>query len=384
MTGAKDSESKERTGSNGDTSSKPAASKPIITLTKSVVASSVNGYEKTDDPKVPQPPVITLAKNLTAPPQAPSGWSNNEDIEKLRKEVDALKWLAKRKELEWDKILSLLKLKERSLVQMERRQTIADTVGQELIDRVNTTVPVSSTPMPPPPQSVISQPVTATSMPVISQPPALSTGIPPMRIVRAPVIRAVPTNHILRPLVRQPAGAGTTVVRPLTLRPSTPTVTLRPTVVGQMPVVHGNPLQILRTSGVPQTVTKAVPIVTAGPIKTVPSTIVVTPSTSQVVSKAGDGSIERTGGSSKKPLILTRTAPGTSTILRFNPASGAGPTVVTTKSLACEYCKSKPGNFKCAKCNKIRYCSATCQTSHWPSHAPKCGKSIVKVEPTST
>ena len=61
----------------------------------------------------------------------------NPDIERLRKEVDALKWLAKRKEQEWDKIISLLKLKERSLVQMERKEKMVQMVGQEFLERVH-------------------------------------------------------------------------------------------------------------------------------------------------------------------------------------------------------------------------------------------------------
>ena len=66
----------------------------------------------------------------------------NPDIERLRKEVDALKWLAKRKEQEWDKILSLLKLKERSLVQMERKERMVQIVGQEYLERVHGVTPL--------------------------------------------------------------------------------------------------------------------------------------------------------------------------------------------------------------------------------------------------
>merc|ERR1712029_15355 len=131
-----------------------------------------------------------------------------------------------------------------------------------------------------------------------------------------------------------------------------------------------------------------VPLVAAGTIKNVavsPSVVVnhgggTKPAGSHLVigKAANDVSIER---SNKKPLILTRptsgVAGGANTILRFNPATGASPTVVTSN--ICAYCKTKLGNFLCAKCNKIRYCSASCQTNDWPSHSTKCG---IKTEPT--
>ena len=132
-------------------------------------------------------------------------------------------------------------------------------------------------------------------------------------------------------------------------------------------------------------VTKAIPLVSVGnSIKTMPTSAVTVATTMpQVITNSGQVTLERT----KRPLILTRpgagvaSAPGSTTVLRFNPASGSAPKIVSTKSLqnlVCEYCKSKPGNFLCAKCNLIRYCSPVCQNNHWPTHINLCG---VKTEP---
>ncbi|KAK0446562.1 uncharacterized protein EV420DRAFT_1483997 [Desarmillaria tabescens] len=43
---------------------------------------------------------------------------------------------------------------------------------------------------------------------------------------------------------------------------------------------------------------------------------------------------------------------------------------------ACEFCKKPGGNGVqlrlCSKCQTARYCSTTCQRSHWPTHKPLC------------
>ena len=222
-------------------------------------------------------PRIRVRDNLIKP-TAPK---SEPDIERLRKEIDSLKWLAKRKQQEWDKVLSLLKLKERSLIQLERKQNLVQKVGQDFLDRIE-----------------------ASPVPQQQQQPATS-------LILTPV---TPAQQTVNGLISNP----TTVVAP-------------PVVVNKVLQLSAQPLVAHTSAG-------------------------------------------------QKPIILAR-APQNGTILRFNPAQPqATPTIVSTKSLSvspgpsllCGFCKTKPGDFLCSKCNQIRYCSPSCQKNDWVTHSLIC------------
>ncbi|KAF9020430.1 hypothetical protein BDZ89DRAFT_1203585 [Hymenopellis radicata] len=50
---------------------------------------------------------------------------------------------------------------------------------------------------------------------------------------------------------------------------------------------------------------------------------------------------------------------------------------------ACDHCSKRDTSLKiCSQCHTVRYCSTTCQRSHWPAHKPNCHKgSTVTLKP---
>ena len=60
----------------------------------------------------------------------------DSEVVRLKEEVRALQWLARRKEQEWDQLIRLLKQKEEQLLKTERSQVLANRDAQDKAERL--------------------------------------------------------------------------------------------------------------------------------------------------------------------------------------------------------------------------------------------------------
>ena len=85
----------------------------------------------------PQGPVVKK--------QRPNSSDNDQEIVGLEKEVRALQWLARRKEKEWDQVISLLKQKEEKLIKAQRTRVLIQAEAEHLLSK-HKPVPMSASP----------------------------------------------------------------------------------------------------------------------------------------------------------------------------------------------------------------------------------------------
>ena len=123
-------------------------------------------------------PVFTNGVSPPAPAkkQRPNASENDLEIVSLEKEVRALQWLARRKEREWDQVISLLKQKEERLVKAQRAKVLIQSEAEHLLSKykqpspVLAPAPVPSLPVVVPQQQVLllPAPVTAPARPTLT------------------------------------------------------------------------------------------------------------------------------------------------------------------------------------------------------------------------
>ena len=145
----------------------------------------------------------------------PSSADNDQEILSLEKEVRALQWLARRKEREWDQVISLMKQKEERLMKAQRAKVMIQVEAEHLLTKYKSpatsiNLNTSSVSSPAQPTSVMMS--TSQLQPVI---------VPQQQVLILPsptsMATSTPTSRQIQP---KPATAATLAVKPLT---STPT-----------------------------------------------------------------------------------------------------------------------------------------------------------------
>ena len=174
-------------------------------------------------------PMFSNGGLLSPPPQGPvvkkqrpNAAENDFEILGLEKEVRALQWLARRKEREWDQVISLLKQKEEKLIKAQRTRLLIQADADHLLNKYKhiqsstaTTQPLSS------PASVV-LPGTATMAPVIV--PQQQVLILPSSMTMTSPLSSVNTNNA-RLIQPKPASAAALLsVKPVTSAPTMSTM----------------------------------------------------------------------------------------------------------------------------------------------------------------
>ena len=296
-----------------------------------------------DDP-MNQPPEIAL-KQL------------EDEAAMIKEEVAALKWLAKRKEQEWNSILGLLKKKEEAWLKIKRQAEI--TMNDTGFQKLKALAGVNSSKDPTPTQ--VHKAITST---IISAPSIAATPTPTVKLV-------APTNDInnqqrkvlipvSQPLTPQAIQALSTqgLIKSSSMTPDGKRII----VVKKTPGLNSTAGQV-QVSGAPIQIQGAVGGA-GGTIKILPKNTALNSSNLKVT-----------------PIMInkpTTTVNVATKVVSATPRTVVTPatTVTTAASKAiklCAQCKSKPSKFECGGCSSIWYCSRECQELNWDSHENECG-----------
>jgi len=276
----------------------------------------------------------------------------------LKEEVAALKWLAKRKEQEWNNIIELLKKKEETWLKVKRQAELAAT--DKAFQKFSTVIPNAGMAMGP-----LSNAVTGTSTassggsfssPVMPDPP------PPIQIFRSTASNKTSVSSSA-PVITLASAAGTgnqprKVLRPVS-QPLTPQAIQQLQSQGLLKsggmTADGKRIIIMKKPVTGTTMTQKIQSVSSG---NTPTTFV----------------------------MAARTA-STSTVTKVVMANSSSAMPISAtgqkKNPTCQECKTKPSKFECAGCSKMWYCSKDCQEKNWPKHEKECGltkSTVVKQE----
>ena len=280
----------------------------------------------------------------------------------LKEEVAALKWLAKRKEQEWNNIVELLKKKEETWIKVKRHAELAAT--DKAFQKMSTVIQSGS--IQPTLLSSSSTVMTFTtnssssasnfnSNPVMPEPP------PPIQI------RVNQTSTQNKTIVSNSASV-------INL-PSTAGSNQRKVLVPVSQPLTPQTIEQLKSQG----------LLKSGGLTADGKRII-------VVKKSATGTtiLPRSLSSSSTPttiMMASRTAAGqTPTVTKVVMANSLRSPITATgqikKNPTCQECKIKPSKFECAGCSKMWYCSRECQEKNWPKHEEECGqtKTVVKQE----
>jgi len=278
----------------------------------------------------------------------------------LKEEVAALKWLAKRKEQEWNNIIELLKKKEETWLKVKRQAELAAT--DKAFQKFSTIIPNAG--------AMVGSLSTATgttssasggsfSSPVMPDPP------PPIQIFRSTASNktSVSTSTPVISLASaNAAGTGNQprkVLRPVS-QPLTPQAIQQLQSQGLLKsgglTADGKRIIIMKKPATGTTLTPKIQSVSSG--NTPPTTFVMAPRTAST--------------STVTKVVMANSSSAM-------PISATG----QKKNPTCQECKTKPSKFECAGCSKMWYCSKDCQEKNWPKHEKECGltkSTVVKQE----
>lgn len=283
----------------------------------------------------------------------------------LKEEVAALKWLAKRKEQEWNNIIELLKKKEETWLKVKRQAELAAT--DKAFQKFSTVIPNAGMAMVGGGSLSTGTGTTSSSAsggsfssPVMPDPP------PPIQIFRSTASNKTSVSTAA-PVITLASATGTgnsqprKVLRPVS-QPLTPQAIQQLQSQGLLKsgglTADGKRIIIMKKPAVTgTTLTPKIQSVSSG---NTPTTIVMAP----------------------------RTASASTTVTKVvmaNSSSAAMPISATglKKNPTCQECKTKPSKFECAGCSKMWYCSKDCQEKNWPKHEKECGltkSTVVKQE----
>lgn len=326
--------------------------KPVIQLSKPVAIAPKPIEREPDYFMLNKPPPIAWAlpkSAALAPRQPPTVNSDplNEapdvalkkletEATTLKEEVAALKWLAKRKEQEWNNIVELLKKKEETWLKVKRQAELAMLdKGLHKLKSVNPNVPTTLPSMPDP--------------------------APPVQIRRT-------TPSVVINSASRPQPIVTTVSPASTANAQGPRKVLVPV---SQPLTQQT-IQALSSQG----------LLKSGGLTADGKRIIVV--------KKSVGSMllgQNTITSTPNVVIGTSRTNAGSTVTKVVMASPKGGvvTAVTSSGVkhvikpSCGACK-KPSKFECAGCSKMWYCSKECQEKNWSKHESECGQSKVVVK----
>jgi len=275
-----------------------------------------------------------------------------EEARMIKEEVAALKWLAKRKEQEWNSILGLLKKKEETWLKVKRQAEL--TMNDTGFQKIKALAGVNSTNDPTPTQvhKAITSTITintpsSTPVNVVGQATAVvdqqrKVLIPVSQPLTPQTIQALTSQGLIKSSGMTPDGKRIIVVKKSGL----------PSAGGQIQV-SGAPIQVGGT---------------AGQIKILPK---------NHAASLNSSSVKVTPIMVNKPVStvqvnatkVVNTAPRT----LVTPVTAATAVTASKAIKFCAQCKTKPSKFECGGCSKIWYCSRECQELNWDSHENECG-----------
>ena len=275
--------------------------------------------------------------------QRPNSTDNDQEIVSLEKEVRALQWLARRKEKEWDQVISLLKQREEKLIKAQRTRVLIQAEAEHLLSKHKPiSMPASS-----------HQPLTSPAAMVL-----------PGTATMAPVI--VPQQQVL-------------------ILPSSVTMTSSP--LNSVNTNTGRLIQPKPTMTV-KPATNA-PVMTNLATKTVTSSsgvgVTLRSKSPGAAQKQTNGVLTNEPNSEQKIAVSIVTAERAAKNLQ-KAASGVSLTSskeeVKKSTPDCQGCGKKKSEFVCAGCSNRWYCSRECQVStivKLSSSGPGPGRGRVKV-----
>lgn len=344
----------------------PIAPKPAVVVTRAPDFSMLNK---------PPPLQWSLPKSAVSAPRVVQENPMNDppdvalqklesEATTLKEEVAALKWLAKRKEQEWNNIITLLKRKEETWLKVKRQAEL--TVVDRGLHKFKTVAPnlaPSATVVHPTPVSVLHP----NSGPIHVPSPMMPDAPPPIQIRMSSssgTSTAITKTISVSAANAQAAGARKVLV-PVTQPLTAQTIQA---LSSQGLLKSGG----MTADGKRIIVVKKAPGAGAGPI---------------VVQKSS-------GGLTKPPSIIINSAQGNRPVTKVVMSTGSTPKVVvsTTNSEKktnpmCGECKTKVSKFECAGCSKMKYCSRECQEKNWSKHEKECGilsgNAVIKQEVTT-
>ena len=315
----------------------PIAPKPAI------IATSTKSSEKQPDfSMLNKPPPIPFYLPKAAA-LAPRNVSNSEIVNlndtpeialkkletestTLKEEVAALKWLAKRKEQEWNNIIELLKKKEETWLKIKRQAELAAT--DKAFHKINTVMQ---------PQITSVSTTSTFASPVMPEPP------PPIQIIRSTGNKTGSvTSSNTPPVISLPTSAGSNqrkVLVPVS-QPLTPQT-----------------IQQLQSQG----------LLKSGGVTADGKRIIVVKKS--VASSAGLMQKSLPSRTSTLPTSVTKVVMANSLV---SPITATGQ-IVKNKNPICQECRTKSSKFECAGCSKMWYCSKECQEKNWSKHEKECG-----------
>ena len=277
----------------------------------------------------------------------------------LKEEVSALKWLAKRKEQEWNSIVGLLKKKEETWLKVKRQAELAMTDGGQSFDKLksnlasykdsvfelNAPAPPTVPPLKPPAKTLQIPPNFRPVVPAQAIAPKATPGqprkilVPSSQALTPEAIKALTSQGMIQSTGVTPDGKRIIVVKK-----------------GSLP---GTPLQI---AGAGQQKPKTIIQLPKNPTPGVPMRIVTNKGPAIITPLPAQGSTTGTASKTTNGGNATKATSGAS-----------GGSSKPSKGL-CMCCKEKPSKFECAGCYKMWYCSRECQEKDWDDHADNCGK----------
>ena len=291
-----------------------------------------------------------------------------EEARVLKEEVAALKWLAKRKEQEWNSILGLLKKKEETWLRVKRQAEL--TMNDSGFQKIKALAGVKSTNDPTPSQ--VHKAVTTT---IISNPNALTSAVvqPVQALNAAPVVNVASSASS--------DGSQRKVLIPVS-QPLTPQAIQALSTQGLIKssgmTPDGKRIIVVKKSGLSNAASGGPMVsVSGGPIKILPK------NSGQPLNVAS--SIMNSNNQIKMtPIKLPVGMTGATKVVTANPKTVV--TAVTNNSAVvpakavklCAQCKNKPSKFECGGCSSIWYCSRECQEMNWDTHENECGTKVKK------
>ena len=282
-------------------------------LTHSLTTGASELYE--NPPTVKNPPSVSEEK---------AG-----NIKKLKQDIAGLKWLARRKEQEWDQIIRLLKQKEERLLREERGHRIAT-------ENLKYTKVINSLSLTQPPKTVVA--AKAISLPGTK--PGTRAIVLPANSVNGltkgvNVIKAAPVTS---------SKAATTLKLPLPI--SGPSASRPPHKILSVQTDKGGGRKIYKL---------------AGHVKK-----------KNAPKMATSLHMEATGPTQPLPVIDDNVPDILDTVKTESDNGDYGDSVGPDGLTMCSYCRFNPSNSVCSACEKRNYCSVHCQQKDWPLHRDDC------------
>lgn len=265
--------------------------------------------------------------------QRPNSTDNDQEIVSLEKEVRALQWLARRKEKEWDQVISLLKQKEEKLIKAQRTRVLIHAEAEHLLSKHKPISMSASSHQPLTSPATMVLPGTATMAPVI---------VPQQQVLILPSSVTMPSSPL--------NNVNTNTAR--LIQPKPP-MTVKP--VTNAPVMTNLETKtVTSNSGVGVTLRSKSP---------------------GAAQKQTNGVLTNEPNSEQKIAVSTVTTERTAKNLQ---KAASGGNLTSSKEEAkkstpdCQGCGKKKSEFVCAGCSNRWYCSRECQVEDWDEHADEC------------